>query len=110
MLAYYMREAYLLLEEGASVPQIDKALTDFGLPVGPFGMQDIAGIDVLGHVARNLADRLPDDVRGAFALPPLIGQLIDRGWIGEKAAAWLTRRQKLASAFCAPSRPPSTSP
>ena len=46
MLAYYMREAYLLLEEGASVPQIDKALTDFGMPVGPFGMQDIAGIDV----------------------------------------------------------------
>ena len=35
MLAYYMREAYLLLEEGASVPQIDKALTDFGMPVGP---------------------------------------------------------------------------
>jgi 3-hydroxyacyl-CoA dehydrogenase len=42
MLAYYMREAYLLLEEGASVPQIDKVLTDFGLPVGPYGMQDIA--------------------------------------------------------------------
>ena len=35
MLAYYMREAYLLLEEGASVPQIDRVLTDFGLPVGP---------------------------------------------------------------------------
>jgi 3-hydroxyacyl-CoA dehydrogenase len=46
MLAYYMREAYLLLEEGASVSQIDNALTEFGLPVGPFGMQDIAGIDV----------------------------------------------------------------
>ena len=46
MLAYYMREAYLLLEEGASVPQIDSVLTDFGMPVGPFGMQDIAGIDV----------------------------------------------------------------
>src|SRR5439155_1432528 len=48
MLAYYMREAYLLLEEGASVPQIDKALTDFGMPVGPFGMQDIDGIDCYG--------------------------------------------------------------
>ena len=46
MLAYCMREAYLLLEEGASVSQIDNALTDFGFPVGPFGMQDIAGIDV----------------------------------------------------------------
>src|SRR4029077_20664291 len=36
MLAYYMREAYLLLEEGASVPQIDKVLVGFGLPVGPY--------------------------------------------------------------------------
>src|SRR4029453_14750597 len=32
MLSYYMREAYLLLEEGASVSQIDTALTGFGYP------------------------------------------------------------------------------
>src|SRR6185295_9254 len=54
MLAYYMRETYLLLEEGASVPQIDRALTDFGLPVGPFGMQDIAGIDVGARIRQYL--------------------------------------------------------
>ena len=49
-----MREAYLLLEEGASVPQIDQALTDFGMPVGPFGMQDIAGIDVGARIRQYL--------------------------------------------------------
>ena len=54
MLAYYMREAYLLLEEGASVPQIDSVLTDFGMPVGPFGMQDIAGIDVGARIRQYL--------------------------------------------------------
>ena len=54
MLAYYMREAYLLLEEGASVSQIDNALTDFGYPVGPFGMQDIAGIDVGWRIRQHL--------------------------------------------------------
>ncbi len=54
MLAYYMREAYLLLEEGASVPQIDRVLTDFGMPVGPFGMQDIAGIDVGARIRQYL--------------------------------------------------------
>ena len=54
MLAYYMREAYLLLEEGASVSQIDNALIDFGLPVGPFGMQDIAGIDVGWRIRQHL--------------------------------------------------------
>jgi 3-hydroxyacyl-CoA dehydrogenase len=55
MLGYYMREAYLLLEEGASVPQIDGALTAFGMPVGPFGMQDIAGIDVGARIRQHLA-------------------------------------------------------
>jgi 3-hydroxyacyl-CoA dehydrogenase len=54
MLEYYMREAYLLLEEGASVPQIDRALTDFGLPVGPYGMQDIAGIVVSARIRQYL--------------------------------------------------------
>src|SRR5882724_11063117 len=55
MLAYYMREAYLLLEEGASVTQIDRVLTDFGMPVGPYGMQDIAGIDVGARIRQYLA-------------------------------------------------------
>ncbi len=63
MLAYYMREAYLLLEEGASVPQIDAVLTEFGLPVGPYGMQDIAGIDVGARIRQHLAaaGRTPDE-------------------------------------------------
>jgi 3-hydroxyacyl-CoA dehydrogenase len=55
MLAYYMREAYLLLEEGATVEQIDRVLTEFGLPVGPFSMQDIAGIDVGARIRQHLA-------------------------------------------------------
>src|SRR5207248_5775358 len=54
MLAYYMREAYLLLEEGATVEQIDRVLTGFGLPVGPYGMQDIAGIDVGARIRMSL--------------------------------------------------------
>ncbi len=65
MLAYYMREAYLLLEEGASVPQIDGVLTDFGLPVGPFGMQDIAGIDVGARIRQYLKSTGQDARRRA---------------------------------------------
>ena len=36
------------------MPQIDKVLTDFGLPVGPYGMQDIAGIDVGARIRQYL--------------------------------------------------------
>ena len=52
MLALYLREAHLLLEEGASVLQIDRVLMNFGLPVGPFGMEDIAGIDVGARIRK----------------------------------------------------------
>jgi 3-hydroxyacyl-CoA dehydrogenase len=58
-----------------------------------FRTMDIAGIDVLGHVARNLTDRLTDDEsRRAFALPALVQTLIDRGWVGEKAGQGFYRR------------------
>jgi len=51
-----------------------------------FRTMDIAGIDVLAHVARNLADRLesPAD-RSLFDLPPLVAELVTRGWVGAKA-------------------------
>jgi 3-hydroxyacyl-CoA dehydrogenase len=51
-----------------------------------FRTMDIAGIDILSHVATNLTDRLSDeDVRRELTLPPLVQQLIERGWVGEKA-------------------------
>jgi 3-hydroxyacyl-CoA dehydrogenase len=59
-----------------------------------FRTMDIAGIDVVGHVARNLAEQLPDGVtRRAFALPPLMQALIERGWIGEKSGKGFYERQ-----------------
>lgn len=60
-----------------------------------FRTMDIAGLDILGHVARNLAERLPSEAdRRAFALPPLIEEMLRRGWIGEKAGQGFYRRQK----------------
>jgi len=51
-----------------------------------FRTMDIAGIDVLAHVARNLADRLESSAdRRVFELPPLVGELVKRGWTGAKA-------------------------
>jgi 3-hydroxyacyl-CoA dehydrogenase len=85
MLAYYMREAYLLLEEGASVPQIDKVLTDFGLPVGPFGMQDIAGIDVGARIRMYLKSIGKTRAEGPQSEVP--DRLFEMGRYGQKTAA-----------------------
>jgi 3-hydroxyacyl-CoA dehydrogenase len=85
MLAYYMREAYLLLEEGASVPDIDQALTDFGMPVGPFGMQDIAGIDVGARIRQYLKSIGMTRAEGPQSEIP--DQLFEMGRYGQKTGA-----------------------
>jgi 3-hydroxyacyl-CoA dehydrogenase len=85
MLAYYMREAYLLLEEGASVPQIDRVLTDFGLPVGPYGMQDIAGIDVGARIRQYLASIGKTRAEGPQSEVP--DRLYEMGRYGQKTGA-----------------------
>jgi 3-hydroxyacyl-CoA dehydrogenase len=85
MLAYYMREAYLLLEEGASVPQIDRALTDFGMPVGPFGMQDIAGIDVGARIRQYLKSIGKTRAEGPQSEIP--DRLFELGRYGQKTGA-----------------------
>ncbi|HEY6895342.1 MAG TPA: 3-hydroxyacyl-CoA dehydrogenase NAD-binding domain-containing protein, partial [Rhodanobacteraceae bacterium] len=85
MLAYYMREAYLLLEEGASVPQIDRVLTEFGLPVGPFGMQDIAGIDVGARIRQYLKSIGKTRAEGPQSDIP--DQLFEMGRYGQKTGA-----------------------
>ena len=46
MLHQRQREAMNLVEEGATPWQVDKVLYDFGLPMGPFAMSDLAGLDV----------------------------------------------------------------
>jgi 3-hydroxyacyl-CoA dehydrogenase len=58
-----------------------------------FRTLDIAGLDVLAHVLRNLTDRLPDEAtRRAFELPPLVNDMLARGWVGEKAKQGFYKR------------------
>ena len=61
-----------------------------------FRTVDIAGVDVLGHVLRNLGDRPGADeaTKKAFAMPPLIEELIKRGWVGEKTSQGFYKRIK----------------
>src|SRR6202040_1542602 len=43
MLTPYLREAQFLVEEGASVEEVNEALAEFGMAMGPFAMSDLAG-------------------------------------------------------------------
>lgn len=49
----YHREADQMLLEGASVEQIDRVMYDFGFPMGPWAMHDMAGVNVMQSVLTN---------------------------------------------------------
>jgi len=51
MVEQYLRMAGFLLEQGASPSQVDKALENFGMVMGPFRMSDLAGNDI-GYAIR----------------------------------------------------------
>lgn len=85
MLAYYMREAYLLLEEGASASQIDKALTAFGMPMGPFAMQDVAGIDISARIRQYL--KSIGKTRAEGPQSEVMDRLYEMGRYGQKTGA-----------------------
>jgi 3-hydroxyacyl-CoA dehydrogenase len=54
MLGGYFREADSMILEGATPSQVDKGVFDFGMPMGPFTMSDMAGVDV-GYLVRREA-------------------------------------------------------
>jgi 3-hydroxyacyl-CoA dehydrogenase len=58
-------EAMKLLMEGATPQQIDKVHTDFGMPMGPFQMSDLAGVDIGWHRDPNRIENLRDELAAA---------------------------------------------
>jgi 3-hydroxyacyl-CoA dehydrogenase len=79
----YLRQVDLMLEEGALPEQVDKALTGFGLAMGPCAMLDMAGQDVAWHVRqRQLGDWNP-----AMRYSRLADLLVEQGRLGSKTGA-----------------------
>ncbi len=79
----YLRQVDLMLEEGALPTQVDKALTGFGLAMGPCAMLDMAGQDVAWHVRqRQLKDWNP-----AMRYSRLADLLVEQGRLGSKTGA-----------------------
>ena len=82
ILAPFMNEAILLLDEGAEIEALEAALKGFGFPVGPATLLDEVGIDVAAHVAADLGAAFAS--RGA-APSPTLAKLKEAGILGRKA-------------------------
>ena len=77
----YLIEAGHLFEHGARPVDIDEAMLDFGMPMGPLRLIDEVGVDVCRHVAQNFAGAFGERV----AVPPVLERLLEAGWLGCKS-------------------------
>ncbi|MDQ6618992.1 MAG: 3-hydroxyacyl-CoA dehydrogenase NAD-binding domain-containing protein [Pseudomonadota bacterium] len=82
MLEQYIRQAMLLLEEGASPAQVDRALENFGMAMGPFRMSDLAGNDVGWRIRKRRYVEKPH-----VAYSRVADRLCEQGRFGQKTGA-----------------------
>ncbi len=80
ILAAYRQAADYMLEAGASPYQIDRAVRNFGFPMGPFAAMDLAGGDI-GWAARKRRAATRDPRARYVAVAD---RLCERGWFGQK--------------------------
>jgi 3-hydroxyacyl-CoA dehydrogenase len=79
----YRREAQFLVEEGATVEAVDKALYDFGMAMGPLATGDLAGLDVGWRIRKEHRHLQPPGVRQPLAED----RLCEMGRYGQKTGA-----------------------
>jgi len=81
ILGPYMNEAGFLLEEGNTIESIDKAVVDFGMPMGPMALLDEVGLDVAAKVGVILAEAFGERMQQRSAV---IDKLYADGRHGKK--------------------------
>ncbi len=80
ILAPYLNEAAYLVSEGVAIEAIDRAMLDWGFPVGPIKLVDEVGIDVGAHVGKITLEAFGERMR-----PPAgLGKLVADGRAGRK--------------------------
>lgn len=80
VLACYLNEACRLWEEGGSTEVIDRAMTDWGWPMGPLRLIDEVGVDVMNSVFTEMEKSFP----GRFTATQICGQMVKAGLGGRK--------------------------
>jgi 3-hydroxyacyl-CoA dehydrogenase/enoyl-CoA hydratase/3-hydroxybutyryl-CoA epimerase len=75
----YLVEAFTLYDEGVAAEAIDKAATDFGMPMGPVQLADTVGLDICLSVAKNLSEAY------AIAVPAGLDKFVKSKHLGKKS-------------------------
>jgi 3-hydroxyacyl-CoA dehydrogenase/enoyl-CoA hydratase/3-hydroxybutyryl-CoA epimerase len=75
----YLIEAMLMVEEGVSIGQVDRAAVEFGMPMGPIALADTVGLDICLSVAELLSGPL------GISVPEGLRAMVGRGELGKKS-------------------------
>ncbi len=79
----YMNDALQLLGEGVSMDAIDRAATNFGMPMGPITLHDVVGLDTAFFAGKVLAAAFPD----RSAETPILQEFVLAGRLGQKTGS-----------------------
>jgi 3-hydroxyacyl-CoA dehydrogenase/enoyl-CoA hydratase/3-hydroxybutyryl-CoA epimerase len=79
----YLVEAGDLFAQGAPAAEVDAAMLDFGMPMGPLRLIDEVGLDVSEDVAATLAAAFPAHMH----LPQVLRRMLSAGLLGKKSGA-----------------------
>ena len=80
LLSPYLNEAVRLVDEGHGVEAVDRALEDFGMPMGPCRLLDEIGLDVAGHARETMEEAFGE----RMSAPPVVDDLAEGGALGKK--------------------------
>ncbi|MFL5254670.1 MAG: 3-hydroxyacyl-CoA dehydrogenase NAD-binding domain-containing protein [Rhodopila sp.] len=87
--APFNSEMVILLEEGCLPEQVDKVMVDFGYPMGPFAVGDLAGLDIGAEGRKRRALANPN-----YRKLPIADKLVEMGRYGQKTGAGWYRYEK----------------
>lgn len=79
ILVPYLLEAMNMMDEGIPAPAIDKAMVDFGMPMGPVLLSDTVGLDVCLSVAKYFSKYMHS------AVPKRLVDMVEQGKLGRKS-------------------------
>lgn len=80
LLMFYATESLWLLQEGHSIESLDRAMTNWGMPMGPMALTDEVGIDVAVKVAHILTDAFGD----RLPVPEWLERALEDNRLGRK--------------------------
>jgi 3-hydroxyacyl-CoA dehydrogenase / enoyl-CoA hydratase / 3-hydroxybutyryl-CoA epimerase len=84
VLGPYMLNAFRMLDKGVKPETVDRAMEDFGMPMGPAELADTVGLDICLAAGKALA-------KGATSVPEILANKVALGHLGRKTGQGIYR-------------------